>query len=382
MKQWITHLHTFTPSLFGSVYAEKRVLITGNTGFKGSWLTVWLLKMGAGVYGISKGVPTKPAMFEELGLKDKIEYYETDIRDLESLKQIIHRVKPDFLFHLAAQSLVSVSYADPVETISTNVLGTMNVLEALRTSSHECCGIIVTSDKCYDNVEWIWGYKETDTLGGKDVYSGSKGAAELVFKSYFHSFFKNAIPHVKIASARAGNVIGGGDWALDRIVPDCMRAWSDHRVVQIRSPYATRPWQHVLEPLSGYLELGRQLYKQDDLNGESFNFGPLSQYSHTVKDLIVDLSKYWHHADTSGAYNIMDEIKFHEAGLLKLNCDKALFILKWLPALHYDKLIEFTGKWYFQFYKDRNDMFDLTLSQINEYEQIAINKKIQWTQAK
>lgn len=369
-----------TKEVFENIYKKKKVLITGNTGFKGSWLTTWLLKLGAKVYGISKDIPTKPSMFEELGLEKKVVHHNKDIRDLDSVKIIIDEIKPDFLFHLAAQSLVSVSYSDPVETISTNVQGTTNILEALRTVNHKCVGIIITSDKCYDNVEWIWGYKETDRLGGRDIYSGSKGAAELIFKSYYHSFFKRSDCNVKVVTTRAGNVIGGGDWALDRIVPDCMRAWSKNKVVEIRSPNATRPWQHVLEPLSGYLTLGMQLYKGDDLNGESFNFGPLSKYSQTVETLIGDLSKYWNNSDTAQAYKVTDNIKFHEAGLLKLNCDKVLLLLKWMLTLDYEKLIEFTGSWYLKFYKGHINMFDFTLSQIDEYERIASDKEIQWAE--
>ena len=366
-------------TMFTNIYKNKKVLITGNTGFKGSWLTIWLLKIGARIYGISKDIPTEPSMFKELKLKQKIVQYKKDVRDLVSVKKIIEEIKPDFLFHLAAQPLVSVSYSDPIETISTNVLGTTNVLEALKESNHKCNGIIITSDKCYDNVEWEWGYKESDTLGGKDIYSGSKGAAELVFKSYFHSFFKKDDSNVKVITTRAGNVIGGGDWAQDRIVPDCMRAWSKNEIVEIRSPNATRPWQHVLEPLSGYLSLGQNLYEGNNFNGRSFNFGPHSQYSHTVEELLKDLSLYWDFQDTSKAYKVTGNIKFHEAGLLKLNCDKALFHLKWFPNLNYDEVIEFTGSWYFNFYKGKENMFDFTATQIEKYEQIASDKNLQWT---
>ena len=365
--------------MFRDIYNNKKVIITGNTGFKGSWLTTWLLKLGAKVYGISKDIPTVPSMFKELGLKKKIAHYEEDVRDIDSVIRIINEVKPDFIFHLAAQSLVSVSYSDPIETITTNVLGTTNVLEALKESNHNCAGIIITSDKCYDNVEWVWGYKETDTLGGKDIYSGSKGAAEIIFKSYYHSFFKKDESNVKVATTRAGNVVGGGDWAQDRIVPDCMRAWSENEIVEIRSPNATRPWQHVLEPLSGYLALGIQLYESNNLNGESFNFGPMSQHSHTVEKLLHDLSKYWNIQDSYKAYKITDNIKFHEAGLLKLNCDKALFHLKWLPTLSYKQLIEFTGSWYYNFYLEPINILEYTLAQVDKYEQIAVGKEIKWT---
>ena len=363
---------------FSNIYKDKKVLVTGNTGFKGSWLTTWLLKLGAKVYGISKEVPTKPSMFEELGLRSKINHFEKDVRDLESVKKIILDIKPDFLFHLAAQSLVSVSYKNPIDTISTNILGTANILEILNISNHKCVGIIISSDKCYDNVEWVWGYKETDILGGKDIYSGSKGAAELIFKSYYHSFFYRDESNVKLATARAGNVIGGGDWAKDRIVPDCMRAWSNKEIVEIRSPNSTRPWQHVLEPLSGYLALGEHLYTAKTLSGENFNFGPISKHIHTVEDILNDLSKYWKIKDLTKAYKITDNIKFHEAGLLKLNCDKALFHLKWLPTLSHEQLIEFTGSWYYNFYNEQMNMLDYTLNQLDRYEQIAVDKKIQW----
>ena len=365
--------------MFGDIYKNKKVLITGNTGFKGNWLTIWLLKLGAKVYGLAKDIPTEPSIFNELALKNKITHYEKDVRNLDETKEIIEKVKPDFVFHLAAQSLVSVSYSDPIETITTNVLGTANVLEALKESNHNCVGVIITSDKCYDNVEWVWGYKETDTLGGKDIYSGSKGAAEVIFKSYFDSFFKKNESNVKVATTRAGNVVGGGDWAKDRIVPDCMRAWSKNEIVEIRSPNATRPWQHVLEPLSGYLALGQQLYVGKKFSGESFNFGPMSQHSHTVEDLLKGLGKHWNIRDSSEAYNITADIKFHEAGLLKLNCDKALFHLKWLPTLSYNQLMRFTGSWYFNFYKNQENMFDFTSNQIDEYENIASIKEIEWT---
>lgn len=368
-----------TEIMFGSIYKNKKVLITGNTGFKGSWLTIWLLKLGAKVYGISKDIPTEPSMFKELKLKTKISYFEKDVRDLDSVISTVNEIKPDFIFHLAAQALVSISYSDPTETITTNIIGTTNILEALKQSNHKCVGIFITSDKCYDNVEWEWGYKETDVLGGKDIYSGSKSGAELVFKSYYYSFFNNDESNVRVTTTRAGNVIGGGDWAKDRIVPDCMRAWSKNEIVEIRSPNATRPWQHVLEPLSGYLVLGQKLYMDEKLNGESFNFGPNSSYSHTVEDILRDMCNYWNIKDPSKAYQITDNIKFHEAGLLKLNCDKALFHLKWLPTLSYEHLMRFTGSWYFNFYKNQENMFEFTSNQIDEYEQLASTKEIEWT---
>jgi len=368
--------------MFGNIYNGKRVLITGNSGFKGSWLTTWLLKLGADVFGISKDIPTDPSMFKELNLADKIKHHQFDLRDYDKVKSTIEDIKPDFVFHLAAQPLVVPSYLDPVETISTNVLGTTHVLESLREINNPCIGIIITSDKCYDNVEWVWGYKETDALGGKDIYSGSKAAAEMVIKSYYYSFFKDRTKsNVKILSTRAGNVIGGGDWADYRIIPDCMKAWSRGEIVEIRSPEATRPWQHVLEPLSGYLLTGQELFNNNDLNGESFNFGPKPEYSQTVLELLSDLAKYWKFKDASDAYSVTGNSQFHEAGLLKLTCDKALFHLKWLPTLEYSKLIEFTSSWYYSFYKSKKtNLYDLTNSQIEEYEDIAKRRSIRWTE--
>lgn len=364
--------------MFQNIYKNKKVLITGHTGFKGSWLSSWLLKLEAEVYGISIDIPTQPSMFEELKLEEKTTHYIEDVRDLNKMKEIVATVKPDFVFHLAAQAIVSTSYTDPVNTITTNVIGTTNILEALKSSNHKCTAIIITSDKCYDNVEWVWGYKETDAVGGKDIYSGSKGAAELVFKSYFHSFFSKDTSNVRIASARAGNVIGGGDWADDRIVPDCMRAWSVDKTVEIRSPNATRPWQHVLEPLSGYLNLGQELSLNKKLNGESFNFGPDAKYNHSVIDLLKDLSNTWQFDHPEDGYQITDNIQFHEAGLLKLNCDKALFYLKWHASLSYDQLIKFTGDWYYHYYQQKGDIFRLTLDQIIAFEKYAIQKGIKW----
>jgi len=365
--------------MFSNTYRNKKVLITGNTGFKGSWLSAWLIGLEADVYGISNDIPTNPSMFEVLNLKDQITHFNEDIRDYTSIKRIIKKIKPDFLFHMAAQALVVSSYKEPIDTISTNVMGTSNILEALREINYKCTAVIITSDKCYDNVEWVWGYKETDTLGGKDIYSGSKGAAEIIFKSYYSSYFKNSEKsNVRAVTVRAGNVIGGGDWADYRIVPDCIKAWIEGKSVEIRSPKATRPWQHVLEPLSGYLSVAEALSKDILINGESFNFGPHAEYSKTVKNLLDDLSKYWK-LDQPPSFVSTVTSEFHEAGLLKLNCDKALFQLKWLPTLDYDKLIEFTSKWYFNFYNSELNMLDYTLNQIKQYQNIAVSKGIEWT---
>ena len=365
--------------MFCNLYTGKKVLITGHTGFKGSWLSVWLLKLGAKVVGVSNDIPTQPSMYEELAISKKIKNIEADIRDLSSIRKIIKKEQPDFIFHLAAQAIVSKSYLEPVETISTNVTGTLNVLESLRNHDNECIVVMITSDKCYDNVEWIWGYKETDELGGKDIYSGSKGAAELVIKSYVNSFFHSRHP-VKIGIGRAGNVIGGGDWALDRIIVDCVRAWSKGEIVNVRSPNATRPWQHVLEPLSGYLTLGMSLALKPNLHGNAFNFGPKAENNHTVIDLLEDLSRHWGFKNSSEAYKIIDNIPFYEAGLLKLNCDKALSYLKWEANLDYSETISFVGDWYVAHYREQSDMFQITMNQIANYEKIGIERKKTWLQ--
>ncbi len=365
--------------MFGEIYKNKTVLVTGNTGFKGSWLTAWLLKLGANVVGISNGVPTVPSMFNNLDFKNKIKYLQKDIRNLNDILEIFSSFKPDFVFHLAAQPIVSLSYENPIETISSNVIGTTNVLEALRVLNNPCTAIMITSDKAYDNVEQVWGYKENDKMGGKDIYSGSKGAAELIIKSYYNSFFKLDKSNIKLAVGRAGNVIGGGDWAKDRIVVDSMLAWSKGQKVEIRSPKATRPWQHVLEPLSGYLCLGQLLYCSDEYNGMSFNFGPKAEQNHSVQKLLDDLGKFWKFDNKFKGYIITDDIPFYEAGLLKLNCDKALFFLKWEANLNYNQTISMTSKWYYDFYINKSNMIQVTNLQIDEYVTKAKDNNLKWT---
>jgi CDP-glucose 4,6-dehydratase len=361
-------------------YQGKKVLVTGHTGFKGSWLTAWLLKLGAKVCGLSDQIPTNPSMFVELGLDKKIEHHFCDIRDFEGVSKILTEFAPDYVFHLAAQPIVSVSYEDPLSTISTNVMGTAVLLEALRLWNQPCNVVVITSDKCYENVEWVFGYKETDHLGGKDIYSGSKGAAEVIFHAYYNSFFKNTKNKIRLATGRAGNVIGGGDWAKDRIVVDCMKNWAEGRIVELRSPESTRPWQHVLEPLSGYLTLGAQLNSDKRLLGESFNFGPRSEQNRTVLELLTDLSLQWNFNKTEDAYRVTDNIPFHEAGLLKLNCDKALFNLRWEANLSYKECVKMVGEWYYSFYKMEKDMYKLTLDQITQYEDLAMKRDLIWNQ--
>jgi CDP-glucose 4,6-dehydratase len=366
--------------MFNNTFKDKKIIVTGNTGFKGSWLAAWLHEMGAKVTGISKDIPTQPSLFGELELEKKIDHHFANICDLEKMKDIFIRTEPDFVFHLAAQPIVSASYSDPIETFQTNTLGTANILEALRQLRKPCHAVMITSDKCYDNVEWIWGYREQDVLGGKDPYSASKGAAELVIKSYFHSFFNKPDSPIRLVSVRAGNVIGGGDWALNRIVPDCMRAWSLHEKVRIRNPQSTRPWQHVLEPLSGYLRAAQVLSEKANIHGEPFNFGPNADQNHTVLELLKAVSGHWHFRSHEEPFAIEANSAFHEAGLLKLNCDKALFYLKWKPALDFSQTAEFTGSWYDHYYNGyHKNIFQYTIAQIETYSELAAKKGIEWT---
>lgn len=368
--------------MFENIYKGKKILITGNTGFKGAWLTCWLLKLGAKVIGLSKDVPSKPSMFNRLNLSSSIKFYENDIRDIDSLSKVINDEKPDLIFHLAAQAIVSQSYRDPIETITSNVIGTMNILEVAKKIDWPTVCVLITSDKSYDNVEWEWGYKETDTLGGKDIYSGSKGSADLIIKSYFHSFFKDTNHSVRFGVGRAGNVIGGGDWAQDRIIVDTVKAWSKDESVEIRCPKATRPWQHVLEPLSGYLTLGHNLLTNANNHGEAFNFGPRSEQNRTVVDLLITMSRYWKAKMLEKPFKIVDDLPFNEAGLLKLNCDKALFHLNWDATLDYEETVKMTADWYSEFYNNTSDMLEFTNKQIDEYQDIAVDRGSIWTSPK
>tara|TARA_B100001057_G_scaffold80535_1_gene75769 strand:- start:3431 stop:4501 length:1071 start_codon:yes stop_codon:yes gene_type:complete len=350
-------------------FISKKVLITGNTGFKGSWLTLWLLKMGARVIGYSKGIPTEPSLFKILDLeKDIIQHYD-HVEDLNKLRKVVIDEKPDFIFHLAAQPIVSVSYEDPLGTFLSNSLGTLNVLEIIRDIDFECKIVMITSDKSYDNLESLWGYKETDNLGGKDIYSGSKAAAEMMIKSYFHSFLRNK-KNIKISVSRAGNVIGGGDWAKDRIIVDCFKSWSNKSPVIIRAPYSTRPWQHVLEPLSGYLKTAIKL--DENINGEAFNFGPVSTEGSTVLDLVSKIYSYWSATKLNEFYKIESTNNFDESKLLKLNCEKAYHLLNWKPTLNYEKTVSFVGEWYSNFYNGQINMIDYTEKQIELYEKLSL----------
>ena len=350
-----------------NIYENKNVLVTGHTGFKGSWLVAWLKQMGASVTGIALDPPSNPNHFGVAQLAGCITDHRFDIRHLDKLKQAIFESKPNFLFHLAAQPIVSSSYDDPITTWSTNVMGTINVLESLRKVDHACSAVLVTSDKCYDNVEWEWGYRENDRLGGPDPYSASKGAAEIAIRSYVKSYFSNADNKVRIASVRAGNVIGGGDWAEHRIIPDCVQRWSHGKVVELRNPYSTRPWQHVLEPLGGYLTLGAALANNKQLHGEAFNFGPQAGQNRSVLDLVKEMSSRW--PRVKWAECEPRSSKFYESDLLKLNCDKALHFLKWHAVLNFEETVALTADWYQAYYDDPSSISEVTSKQISEYSE-------------
>jgi len=362
---------------YRNIFLNKTVLVTGHTGFKGSWLSTWLSHLGAKVVGLSIDIPSKPSNFNVSNVNDYIIDRRIDIRDIEAVKQLVLEFQPDFVFHLAAQALVRPSYENPLDTLTINSIGSANVLDALRQLEKQVIAVMITSDKAYDNVEWVWGYRETDRLGGKDPYSASKGMAEIAIRTYVESFFNMPDSNVRVGVTRAGNVIGGGDWAKDRIVPDCMNAWSNGSVVDIRSPHATRPWQHVLEPLSGYLSLAVELYGRANKHGEAYNFGPPANQNHTVGELIDEMSRYWENVRWNDVSQ--DREHLHEAGLLKLNCDKALFDLDWLPTLQFEETVRMTVEWYKTYYQNiENSMHEFTCSQIDEYMVLAKNREIAW----
>lgn len=361
---------------YANAYAGRRVLVTGHTGFKGAWLCAWLDQLGAEVWGYSDRIPTDPSLFVEAGLATRIRHELGDIRDQSRLESLVVELQPDYVFHLAAQAIVSTSYSDPVETVSVNVLGTACLLQSVRRLDCQCTVLSVTSDKCYENVEQVWGYRETDALGGRDVYSGSKGAAELISHSFHRSFFSHPDSSIRVATARAGNVLGGGDWAKDRIVADCIRSWCRGERVSLRRPAATRPWQHVLEPLSGYLQLAAMLHSDQSLNGESFNFGPRPEETHTVLTLLHDLSTVWGFDAAETGYEAVPEPPFHEAGLLRLNCEKVMSRLGWQATLSYAECVQMTGDWYKSVLKEGRNAYALTVDQLENYQNLALERKL------
>jgi CDP-glucose 4,6-dehydratase len=365
---------------FANAYRGKRVLVTGHTGFKGSWLCEWLISLGAEVSGFALAPATSPALFDQLGLAQRLRHVLGDVRDLAAVRRVVEEIKPDFVFHLAAQPLVRLSYDQPVETYAVNVMGTVNVLEAVRLATLPCIVVSITTDKCYENKEWVHSYREEDPMGGYDPYSSSKGAAELVIGAYRRSYFSAPNSLVRVASARAGNVIGGGDWALDRIVPDCIRALQKGEVIPVRNKVATRPWQHVLEPLSGYLWLGAclanpQLSLFNSQLASGFNFGPALSSNRTVADLVQEILKHW-----PGRWDDKSDPKaVHEAKLLNLATDKAYHFLNWSSVWPFSETIAQTANWYLRADAPATDIRQLTTDQIQDYTQAAQVLGLRWT---
>jgi CDP-glucose 4,6-dehydratase len=370
---------------FSDLYRGKRVLLTGHTGFKGAWLAEWLLGLGAEVTGFALPPPTTPSLFSQLGLASRLRHSEGDVRDLDAVRAAFASARPQFVFHLAAQPLVRLSYDQPTETFAANVMGTANVLEAARLaadSDRPCAVVAITTDKCYENREWVHSYREEDPMGGYDPYSASKGAAELVIASYRRSFFSAAGSSVRLASARAGNVIGGGDWALDRIVPDCIRALGKGASIPVRNKVATRPWQHVLEPLSGYLMLGAALACpqvsglkfQASSYASAFNFGPALASNRTVAELVQEILQHW-----PGRWeDKSDPNALHEAKLLNLATDKAHHLLGWSPAWSFAETIAHTVGWYREAAAPGADIQALTSGQIAAYTASARAAGLAW----
>lgn len=347
----------------------KRVLLTGHTGFKGSWLSLWLQNLGAIVVGYSLKPPTDPSLFEMAKIARGMTSIVGDVRDLKHLQNIIHEQALEIVIHMAAQSMVRHSYADPVATYDTNVMGTVNTLEAVRNSSTVRAVIIVTSDKCYENKEWVWGYRENDPLGGRDIYSSSKGCAELITSAYRESYFSSAGSSgrkVAIASVRAGNVIGGGDWARDRIIPDTLNAFMQGQPVLLRYPHAIRPWQHVLEPLSGYLTLAEKLWEGTTDYAGGWNFGPNDEDARPVIWIVQQLAALW---GNSASWELDTAAHPHEAHYLKLDCSRARSMLGWAPKLCLSTALEWVSEWY-RAYSSKGDVRNVTESQINRYQNL------------
>lgn len=346
-------------------WRDKKVFLTGHTGFKGSWLSIWLTEMGAKVTGYSIDVPSHPSLFEEANLASRVNHIVGDIRDFEKLRSSLVETEPDVVFHLAAQPLVRLSYSAPRETYEVNVMGTVNVLEAVRLCRFVKTCVIITTDKCYENKEWEYGYRENEPMGGFDPYSSSKGAAELVTSAYIKSYFSNPNSPT-VTSARAGNVIGGGDWAADRLIPDIVKSIQSGEKVKIRNPLATRPWQHVLEPLSGYILLAEKGYNQEKVSG-GWNFGPLEEDAHSVEWVADKSAEYW---EITNLWEKDGDEHPHEATYLKLDISKARFRLKWSPRWGADTSVKMTIDWYKDFYSKNytsDDVYNRCVSDLKKY---------------
>jgi CDP-glucose 4,6-dehydratase len=349
-------------NLLSNFFSKRKVFITGHTGFKGSWLAFLLNEMGADVMGFALPPPITINHFDLLKLDKKIKHVVGDIRDASLLNNTLNEFQPEFVFHMAAQALVRISYEDPITTFSTNIMGSVNLVDSVRQCKSVRSLVYITSDKCYENLEWIWGYRESDILGGRDPYSASKAAAEIVFSSYARSFFEKQ-SSLGAASARAGNVIGGGDWATDRIIPDCIRAIEAGEPIRLRNPEATRPWQHVLEPIAGYLLLATRLYENPQYFGGSWNFGPPPnevRTVHNVAEIIIG------HLGKGRIEILESKAHLHEARLLQLNCDKAHQLLGWYPRWSIDKTLEATALWY-KAIMNGDDAEQITRAQAHEF---------------
>ena len=349
-------------------FYKKTVVVTGHTGFKGSWLSLWLKILGAKVIGISINIPSGNSHFKVIKLQNKIKHIKMDIRNLQMLKKTFRKYQPDYVFHLAAQSLVKKSYSDPTYTWTTNAIGTLNVLESLRELKKKCIAVIITSDKSYKNLEIKRGYKEDDVLGGKDPYSASKASAELAIQSHISSFFLLNKTKVLIGIARAGNVIGGGDWSKYRLIPDCVKSWSKNKKVLLRNPNSTRPWQHVLEAIAGYLQLAASIKKNKRLHGEVFNFGPSNTKNYKVLFVVKLMRKYWD--KVSWKIAAQSKNSFYESKLLKINSNKAKVKLKWKSILTFNETINMVTEWYKNYYMNPKKIYKTSFNQIKKYENL------------
>jgi len=349
-------------------WKNKKVLITGHTGFKGSWLSLCLQQLRAKVFGYALSPPTKPNLFELVDVEKGMVSLHADVRDFDTLLSALKEYQPEVVIHMAAQSLVRRSYQQPVETYETNVMGMVYLLEAIRQVKSVRVVVNVTSDKCYENKEWLWGYRETEPLGGYDPYSNSKACSELVTSAYRRSFFTSGTSAEEapaaIASARAGNVVGGGDWAEDRLIPDCVRAWLKNEKIKIRYPHAIRPWQHVLEPLSGYMLLAQKLYENGQACAEAWNFGPDDNGARPVLEVVQELASLW---GSQAQWQIDDGQYAHEAGYLKLDCSKTRAKLGWTPRWDLTTTLEKTAQWYRVYREQPQQLRKTTLQQINDY---------------
>ena len=347
---------------FSNSFKGKKVIVTGHTGFKGGWLCLWLNMIGADVCGIALDPVHKNGIFLSSGIGSEIKDFREDIRNLDSIIRIFYEIQPEIVFHLAAQPLVIESYHNPVDTFHTNTLGAVHILEAIRKTSSVQVAVMITTDKCYENQEWVWGYRENEPMGGNDPYSASKGATEIIINSYRRSFFSEP-GNTSIASARAGNVIGGGDWAENRLVPDIFRAIEKGKEIDIRNPSATRPWQHVLEPLSGYMLLAASMFENGNSFNEAWNFGPYMLEVYSVKDVVERIIKI----GKKGKWTNTSELnQFHEANLLMLDISKATKRLQWKPIFNFDETIRLTTEWYTNY--NSTNVLKMSQSQIIEYQ--------------